>query len=101
MLIYPGTTINVSYYYIPKAMAEWERNQDFFEMLSKVTVQAKKLMITDGKMLVGYATNGKDNNYFWRNVMSNPFLTNEQIDEELEMMTGYCEQAWTSITATF
>jgi len=46
-------------------------------MLSKVTVEAKKIMISDGKMLVGYATNDKDNNYFWRNVMSNPFLTNK------------------------
>jgi len=58
-------------------------------------------MINDGKMLIGYATNGKDNNYFWRNVMSNPFLTSEQIDDEQEMLAGYCEQAWRSLTATF
>lgn len=94
VLIYPATTINVSYYYIPKDMAEQERNQSFYETLSKVTVLAKKLMISEGKMLVGYATNGKDNNYFWRNVMSNPFITNEQVDEELKMTIGYCKQAW-------
>ena len=61
-------------------MQNEERDIDFFERLSKVTVEAKKIMISEGKILIGYATNGRDNNYFWRNVMSNPFITNEQLD---------------------
>lgn len=80
ILVYPATTINVSYYYIPTSMRELERDAAFYDILSKVTVEAKKLMIIDGKMLVSYATNGKADNYFWRNVMSNPFITNADVD---------------------
>jgi len=90
VLVYPATTINVSYYYIPKAMEKVEKDKAFYEILSKVTVEAKKLMISDGKMLVSYATNGKDNNYFWRNVMSNPFISNEDVDYELDLLADYC-----------
>jgi hypothetical protein len=80
----------VSYYYVPAGMRGEARDTGFYERLSKVTVGAKKYMINEGKILIGYATNGKDNNYFWRNVMSNPFITNEMVDYELELIAGYC-----------
>lgn len=50
------------------------RTFEFYKTLSKINVAAKKIMIEEGKILVGYATNGKNDNYFWRNVMSNPFI---------------------------
>ena len=51
-----------------------------------MNIIAKKYMIDDGKILIGYATNGKNDNYFWRNVMSNPFITNEDVDYELDLL---------------
>jgi len=98
ILVYPGATINVSYYYVPAGMRGEARDTGFYERLSKVTVAAKKYMINEGKILIGYATNGKDNNYFWRNVMSNPFVTNQMLDYELELIAEYCEKAYSSLS---
>ena len=51
-------------------------------------------MIDDGKILIGYATNGNNDNYFWRNVMSNPYITNKEVDYELDLLEGYCEKGY-------
>ena len=48
-------------------------------MLNDVTVLAKKFMIEEGKMLVGYSS-AKDSIYFWRTVMSNPYISEKDVD---------------------
>lgn len=53
---------------------EQSESDEFYSLLSKVTVLAKKFMIDEGKMLTGYSKS-KLPYYFWRAVMSNPFLT--------------------------
>lgn len=51
-------------------------------------------MIDEGKILIGYATNGKNDNYFWRNVMSNPYISKEDVDYELDLLERYCTDAY-------
>lgn len=36
--------------------------------------------------------------YFWRPVMSNPFLTTAQVDKEMELIALYCEKAFVELT---
>lgn len=67
-------------------------------MVSKVTVLAKKFMIEEGQMLVGYSKS-KLPYYFWRIVMSNPFLTTQQIDQEMLLLVKYCQLAYQEINA--
>ena len=45
-----------------------------------MNIIAKREMIDEGKILIGYATNGKNDNYFWRNVMSNPFIRKKEVE---------------------
>jgi hypothetical protein len=97
LLVYPTDTFNVSYYYVPEDMRALPQDNNFFKTLSKMNVAAKKLMIDDGKILIGYATNGKNDNYFWRNVMSNPFINEEDVDYELDLLEGYCRTAYRAI----
>lgn len=47
-------------------------------------------MIDEGKILISYATNGKDSNYFWRHVMSNAFISNDDLDYEMGLLSEYC-----------
>lgn len=47
-------------------------------------------MIEKGKILIAYATNGKDSNYFWRQVISNAFIGKEEVDYELGLISEYC-----------
>jgi hypothetical protein len=49
------------------------------DKLSKITVLAKKFMIDEGKILIGYSKS-QIKHYFWRTVMSNPFLQEKDID---------------------
>ena len=51
-------------------------------------------MIDEGKILIGYATNGKNDNYFWRNVMSNPFIGKREVEYELDLLEGYCRKGY-------
>ncbi len=51
-------------------------------MLNDVTVLAKKFMIEEGKMLAGYSS-VKDSIYFWRTVMSNPYISEQDVDFEM------------------
>ena len=62
-------------------------------MLSKVTVLAKKFMIEEGKILIGYSKS-KLPYYFWRTVMSNPYNTHEHVDLEMVLIGKYCELAY-------
>lgn len=99
ILVYPTDTFNVSYYYVPEDMRELPRTDNFYKTLSKINVSAKKLMIDEGKVLIGYATNGKNDNYFWRNVMSNPFINEEDVDFELDCIERYCKTAHEDLKA--
>lgn len=94
ILAYPTSTFNVSYYYVPEALRSVAHDDVFFKTLSKMNIIAKKFMIDDGKVLIGYATNGKNDNYFWRNVMSNPFITQKDVDYELDLLEEYCSKAY-------
>ena len=80
-------------------MRELPRTDNFYKTLSKINVSAKKLMIDEGKVLIGYATNGKNDNYFWRNVMSNPFINEEDVDFELDCIERYCKTAHEDLKA--
>lgn len=62
-------------------------------MLNDVTVLAKKFMIEEGKMLAGYSS-VKDSIYFWRTVMSNPYISEQDVDFEMQLIAKYCEQAY-------
>jgi len=53
--------------------------QEYYNRLSQITVLAKKYMIEEGKMLVGYSKS-QVKYYFWRTVMSNPFICEKDID---------------------
>lgn len=46
-------------------------------------------MIEEGKMLVGYSKS-QVKYYFWRTVMSNPFLKEKDVDYEMELTVKYC-----------
>lgn len=48
-------------------------------MVNDVTVLAKKYMIEEGKMLAGYSST-KGSIYFWRTVMSNPYISEKDVD---------------------
>ncbi len=54
-----------------------------------MTVLAKKYMIEEGKILVGYSKS-QVKYYFWRTVMSNPFLNEKHVDYEMELIAQYC-----------
>lgn len=56
-------------------------------------MEGKKIMLANGKVMIGYATNGKDSNYFWRHVMSNAFISREEVEYELRLVAEYCEGA--------
>ena len=94
LLVYPTATFNVSYYYVPEPLRTLPHDDAFFKTLSKINIIAKKHMIDEGKILIGYATNGKNDNYFWRNVMSNPFISNKDVDYELDLLEEYCERGY-------
>jgi hypothetical protein len=80
MAISEVDTFNVCYWAIPKNLKreEFSSDADYYAMLSKVTVLAKKYMIEDGKILVGYQK-AKGDYYFWRTVMSDPYLPKEEL----------------------
>ena len=50
-------TFNVCFWYIPKEMnkKDFKNEKEYYDLLGKVTVLAKKYMIEDGQMLVGYS----------------------------------------------
>lgn len=74
----------------------FKTREAFLKMLSKVTVLAKKFMIEDGQILVGYSTS-KMPYYFWRITMSNPQCTVEEVETDMKMIAEYCEQAYEQI----
>lgn len=78
--------------------ADFASEEEYYTLLSKVTVLAKKFMIEEGKILIGYSKS-KQPYYFWRTVMSNPFLTTEQADLEMDLLVKYCELAYEEITS--
>lgn len=45
ILVYPTDTFNISYYYVPEDMRAMPHDDNFFKMLSKINVAAKKIMI--------------------------------------------------------
>ena len=45
ILVYPASTFNIGFYYIPETMRSLERDEEFYSKLSKVTVEGKKIMI--------------------------------------------------------
>jgi hypothetical protein len=92
-------TFNVCYWYFPQAMSkeQFASEEEYYALVSKLTVLAKKYMIEEGKILIGYSKS-KLPYYFWRPVMSNPFLTTAQVDIEMELIAHYCEKAYTHLT---
>ena len=97
IVVYPASTFNVGFYYVPLAMRDHDRDESFFSRLSRVTVEGKKVMIEGGKVLIAYATNGRDSNYFWRQVFSNPFISAEDVDYELGLLAEYCEESYAKL----
>lgn len=55
-------------------LQDFQHEKQYMKMLNDVTVLAKKYMIEEGKMLVGYSS-VKGSIYFWRTVMSNPYIS--------------------------
>jgi hypothetical protein len=49
-------------------------------------------MLEEGKMMVGYSKS-QVKHYFWRMVMSNPFLEEKDVDYEMGLIAKYCEMA--------
>ena len=70
------------FWYRPEGLKkeDFEKEEDYYAKLSQIIVYAKKFMIEEGKILVGYSKTVKIPHYFWRIVMSNPFNTHEEID---------------------
>ena len=62
-----------------------------------MTVLAKKYMIEEGKILIGYSKS-KMPYYFWRTVMSNPYNSTQDVDFEMQMIGKYCEMAYSSLS---
>ena len=88
-------TFNVCFWYKPIEMdrKNYKSEEEYLQLLSKVTVLAKKYMIDEGKLLVGYSSS-KSPYYFWRTVTSNPYNTNEDMDFKMKLIGEYCEQAF-------
>ena len=55
---------------------------EYMQILNDVTVLGKKFMIDEGLMLMGYSSS-KGSKYFWRTVMSNPYIENKDLDYEM------------------
>lgn len=53
-------------------------------------------MIEEGRMLVGYSST-KGSIYFWRTVMGNPYISELDVDEEMQLIAKYCEEAYSEI----
>ena len=68
-------------------------SEEFYQWLNDLTVLAKKYMIDEGKMLMGYSST-KGSKYFWRTVMSNPYISEKDVDLEMELTQKYCNQAY-------
>jgi len=92
-------TFNVCFWYIPLAMEKkkFKKEEEFYSMLGKITVLAKKYMMEEGKMMLGYSKS-KNNHYFWRIVMSNPYNTTEDVHYEMKLIGEYCEQAYKELS---
>lgn len=84
-------TFNVCFWYKPVKLDvnAYPDKEDYYKKLSAITVLAKKYMIEDGKILIGYSKS-KGPHYFWRQVMSNPHNTHEEADFEMERIAEYC-----------
>ena len=69
-------TFNVCFWYIPAQMKKegFKNEEEFYSLLGQVTVLAKKFMIEEGRILIGYSKS-KLPYYFWRPVMLNPSLS--------------------------
>lgn len=69
-------TFNSCFWYKPKNLDrnKFDKAEDYYKILSQVTVLAKKYMIEEGKILIGYSKS-KLPYYFWRTVLSNPYNT--------------------------
>jgi glutamate/tyrosine decarboxylase-like PLP-dependent enzyme len=68
-------SFNVCFWYLPKHLTtdNYPDPKLYSKKLNDVTVLAKKFMIEEGKMLVGYSST-KGSIYFWRTVMSDPYI---------------------------
>ena len=70
---------NVCFWIIPENLKKEDWNgEEYKRILNKLTVLAKKIMMEEGKIMVGYSST-KGSIYFWRIVFANPFITKEQI----------------------
>ena len=70
--------------------------EEYYSRLSQVTVLAKKYMIEEGEILVGYSKS-QVKYYFWRTVMSNPFINEKHVEFEMDLIGKYCEKAYLQI----
>lgn len=88
-------TFMTCFKYLPQRMkmTDFASEADYWAKLSKITVLAKKFMIEEGKMMCGYSKS-KSEYYFWRMASLNPFITNKDVEYELELIAKYCEMAY-------
>lgn len=61
---------------------------------------SKKLMIEEGKIMIGYSST-KGSPYFWRIVFCNPYVTEEQVLESMKMLEEYCEESYKLVIPNF
>ncbi len=78
MIVVDVDTFNVCFRYLPENIDGKLMPQEKDGILGKVIVLAKKYMIEEGKVMIGYS-NIKRGPYFWRYVSSNPFICEEDI----------------------
>ena len=94
-MVFDGVdTFTTCFYYLPKNLdkASFASEDEYWEVVAKIHVLAKKFMIEEGKVMIGYSkTKGKP--YFWRLVASNPFLEDKHVEYEIEHLAKYCEMA--------
>jgi sulfinoalanine decarboxylase len=81
------------FYYIPERMRGQERDAGFYQGLGRLAVKAKKLMLEQGRVMVGYSELPGNPHYFWRLITNNSANSPADVEFELEQIAGLMEQA--------
>lgn len=76
---------NVCFWYIPPSLRKVPHSKDREQKLGKITAVLKGKMMDAGTLMVGYQPLGDKPNFF-RNIISNPGVTEEDIDFLLNEM---------------
>lgn len=79
---------NICFFYFPTFMRKRERDEKFWESISKITTIIKEKMVMNGNLMIGYSPLKSKNlkNFFRMVVTAQPPATNEMMDFALNQI---------------